>query len=186
MFEVRINDRELKKLERSLAEIPRAMGKVMSLGLNRTATEARTKIARSLAPRTGLNIKDVRDRTILRRATYSRWRSGVSISRKRIPLARFGARQTKKGVTYKQGSGRKRVLIRHAFISQMPGGHTGVFRRKYSRRLPIVELRGPSLGQVWSSAHDEARRIFTESQARLAKNISDQVNLILQRRARAG
>jgi len=181
MFEIRYDDSQLKQLERTLRGIPRALPKVMSRGLNRTATEARTKIVRTLSTQSGLKQKDVRSATILQRASYSHWRSAIQISRKRIPVMSFGARQTKKGVTYKKG--RSRVLIRSAFIATMASGHTGVFKRLATARLPIVELKGPSLGQVFVGAQDEANRIYRESLARLEKNIHDQVKLILSRRA---
>jgi len=181
MFEIKYEDKQLKQLQRTLAGIPRALPKVMSRGLNRTATEARTKVVRLLASRTKLKQKDVRASTIMQKATYANWRAAVQISRKRIPIMRFGARQTKKGVTYKKSG--SRALIPHAFIATMASGHKGVFARKFSSRLPIIEQRGPSLGQVFSGAQDEANRIQVESLARLQKNIDDQVKLILRRRA---
>lgn len=181
MFEIRYDDSQLKQLERTLAGIPRAMPKVMSRALNRTATEGRTQVARSLSKRMGLRVKDIRETTTIRRASYRNWRSAVDISKRRIPIYRFGAKQKPKGVTYRKD--RKRVLIPHSFIQTMPSGHTGVFRRKTAGRLPIVELRGPSPAQVFIGAEAEANRILAESRERLAKNIHDQVNLILRRRA---
>ena len=180
MLEIRFDDDKLKKLQKELKGIPRALPKVMSRGLNRTATSARTQISRSLSKRIGLKIKDVRDKLTLKRATYSNWRSAVKIGGKQFGLIKFGARQTKKGVSYKWE--RKRVLIRHAFIAIMPTGHRGVFMRKGPARLPIKEMKGPSLSQVFTGAQDEVNRIQTESLAILQKNIHDQVNLILKRR----
>jgi hypothetical protein len=181
MFEIRYDNDKIKKLERELRNFGKnALPKVMSRALNRTATGARTATSRMLSKEIGLKVGDVRKKLVLIRASYRRWRSAITISRKRIPLIRFGARQTKKGVTYKKQ--RKRILIRHAFITTMASGHTGVFKRKFSRRLPISELRGPSLGQVYTGAADQASRIHRESMVRLEKNIHDQVQLILKRR----
>lgn len=180
MLEIRFDDDKLKKFQRELKDIPRALPKVMSRGLNRTATSARTEISRSLAKRIGLKIKDVRNKLVLQRASYSRWRSAVKIGGKKFGLIKFGARQTKKGVTYKWK--RRRVLIRHAFITTMPTGHRGVFMRKSAARLPIKEMMGPSLSQVYTGAQDEVKRIQAEFSAKLTKNINDQVNLILKRR----
>jgi len=183
MLEIKFDDEKLKKIQRELRAFPKALPKVMSRGLNRTATSARTEISRSLAGRIGLRIKDVRDKLSLQRATYSNWRSAVGVSGKKFGLIKFGARQTKKGVTYRLKQ--KRVLIRHAFIASMKTGHRGVFLRKGAARLPIQELRGPSLAQVYTGAQDQVNRIQAESAARLAKNIYDQVNLILKRRLSA-
>jgi len=181
MFEIRYDNNKIKQLERELAGFPKnSLPKVMSRALNRTATEARTKTSRMLAGEIGLKVKDVRERITLSRASYRNWRSSIKISRRRIPLIRFGAKQTKKGVTYKKAG--ERVLIRHAFVTTMASGHTGVFKRKFSSRLPISELRGPSLGQVYVNAQDAANQIHRESLRRLEKNIHDQVQMILRRR----
>jgi len=181
MLEIRYDKAKVNQLERELRGFPKnSLPKVMSRGLNRTATEARTKTGRMLAGETGLKVGVVKKKITLVRATYRRWRSGIEISSRRFGLITFGARQTKKGVTYKKG--RKRVLIRSAFLATMNSGHTGVFKRRTSARLPIVELRGPSLGQVFTGARDQADAIYRQSMSRLEKNIHDQVQLILRRR----
>lgn len=183
MIEIKYDDAKLKQLERTLAGIPRALPRVMSRALNRTATSARTQVARQLSQRTGLGVSAVRKQIKMSKASYSNWRSTILISSKRMPLIEFKAKQTRKGVTYRrEGS---RILIRHAFLTTMPSGHRGVFKRKTSARLPIAELKGPSLGHVFSEAQDEANRIYRESSQRLEKNIMDQVNLILQKRRSA-
>ena len=71
----------------------------------------------------------------------------IITSVKRIPLFDFGARQTKRGVSYNLG-GRK--TLAGAFIATMPTGHEGVFMRKGANRLPIQERFGPSLGHVFA------------------------------------
>ena len=181
MLEIRYDNDKIKRFERELAGFPRnSLPKVMSRGLNRTATEARTRASRLLSQKIGVKVKDIRERVTLQRASYSKWRSFVKISRRRIPLISFGARQTKKGVTYKKEG--ERILIRHAFKATMKSGHTGIFKRKFSSRLPISELRGPSLGQVFVGAPEAADAIYRESMQRLSKNIHDQVRLILKAR----
>ena len=181
MLEIRYDNDKIKRFERELAGFPRnSLPKVMSRGLNRTATEARTRASRLLSQKIGVKVKDIRERVTLQRASYSKWRSFVKISRRRIPLISFGARQTKKGVTYKKEG--ERVLIRHAFKATMKSGHTGIFKRKFSSRLPISELRGPSLGQVFVGAPEAADAIYRESMQRLGKNIHDQVRMILKAR----
>jgi len=159
------------------------MPRVMSRGLNRTATQARTATGRSIAKITGLKVGDVRRSIVLQKASFSRWRSAIAISDRKIPLIKFRARQTKKGVSYRDYATRAKILLRHAFISVMPSGHKGVFRRATSKRLPIVEQKGPSLMEVFEGAQSEANRIYTESMQKLAKNIHDQVVLILRKKA---
>jgi hypothetical protein len=180
MIEIKFDKQKLKAIERQLAAVPRALPKVMSRALNRTATSARTATSRSLATQTGLKVKDVRSRIHIERASYSHWRSAIRISTKRLGLLAFRARQTKRGVSYRSGSGRE--TIGHAFIAVMSSGHRGVFKRKTAARLPIVELHGPSLAQVFVDAESESRRLYSEALAKLNRNVADQVRLIVQRR----
>jgi hypothetical protein len=183
MFQLRVNEADIKRLEKLIGDIPRAMPRVMSRGLNRTANSARTQTGRELAKITKLKVGQVRKSVNIVKATYSKWRSAVKISERRIPLTYFKAKQTKKGVTYKSLKGR--VLIKHAFIETMPSGHTGVFLRVAKDRLPIKEQFSKSLMQVYSDSQSVANKIYAESSQKLAKNIHDQVELILAKR-RAG
>jgi len=182
MFEIRYNEQDLRNLQEALKDVPRAMQAIMSRALNRTAMMARTQIGRTFSRRIGLRIKDVRQRVILQKASYTNWRSAVAISNKRLPLIKLKAKQTRKGVTYRQIGSRERILVRHAFIATMPSGHRGVFRRATSGRLPIRELKGPSLFEVFENAQAEANQIYLESAKRLEQNIADQVKVILARR----
>ena len=52
-----------------------------------------------------------------------------------------------RGVTAKVGPSRTRYP--HAFLAQMRSGHLGVFQRVGRTRLPIRELRGPSIAHVF-------------------------------------
>ena len=68
---------------------------------------------------------------------------------KRIELRDFGARQTKKGVSYKISKSKGRSTIRQAFKGPRPGltfaKHKGsVFGRVGESRKPIAKLYGPS------------------------------------------
>jgi len=89
----------------------------------------------------------------MREASASRPEASLGASIKRIPLMKFNAkgpvpsRGRGRGVTYRLRGGRGRV--ENAFIATMKSGHVGVFRRAGKARLGIVELFGPSLGQVF-------------------------------------
>lgn len=197
MLEIRFDNEKLKKYQRELKGIPRALPKVMSRGLNRTATSARTAMSRSLASRTGLKIKDVRGRLALQKASYSNWRSAVRISGKRLSLSYQQPRQTSRGLSVKHQ--RKRVTIRTAFPAlrgwfiRLPKAGSykqtigvkdalGIDPAKKTGRLPIARIKGPILSQVYTGARGEVKRIQAEFSVKLAKNIHDQVNLILKRR----
>jgi hypothetical protein len=198
VFEIRFDEAKIKQVERQLRGIPRALPKVMTRGLNRTATEARTKTSRLIAAESGMRVGDVRKNITLIKANYAHWRSAVRISRKRVSLRYLNPRQTSRGLSVK--AGRKRITLRRAFSAlkgwfiRQPegGGYAGVIGARTAwyweegalvGRLPISRIRGPVLSQIFEGAQAEANRIHRESMARLEKNIHDQVRLILQRRA---
>jgi hypothetical protein len=41
------------------------------------------------------------------------------------------------------------LIIAGSFLAQMPSGHRGVFIRRTAKRLPIEELTGPSVPQMF-------------------------------------
>jgi len=183
MFEVRIQDSEIKALERSLKSFGGKMGTVMSRALNKTATTGRAEISRELSKRIGIPVGKVKDKIKLHKASFTNWRSAVTLSGRRFSLLDMKAKQLKAGVKYQQAETRQRVLIRSAFTATMSSGHQGVFKRKGSDRLPISELFGPSLAGLYGGAEDLAARILRQARQRLEQNIAYQVELILKRRA---
>ncbi len=136
------------------AAVPRAMVRAM----NRAIASGRTAIVREMARDTGLKAKDIRDAIVMREATIGRPVASISASLKRLPLIKFGAKGPEpsrgrgRGVSYRLPSGKGRLA--NAFIATMGSGHRGVFIRKSlgpgTKRLPIRELFGPSLGKVFN------------------------------------
>ncbi len=197
MLEIKYDKLKLKRLEKELRRFPKALPKVMSRSLNRTAVSARTQIGRSISRQTGIKVGDVRSKLHLAKATYSFWRSGVIVSSRRLSLSYLKPRKTAKGLSVRQG--KRRVRITKAFEAlkgwfiRLPvsGGYKQTIGVSQAldidsmskvKRLPIGRIRGPILSQVFTNAQQESNRIFNESLAKLEKNINDQVKLILQKR----
>lgn len=116
--------------------------------MNRAIVSGQTDMARSLASDTGLKISDIKKQLPISQANYSSPRARFGAPLERIPLQYFKARQTKRGVTYALKGSRNRIP--DAFLATMKSGHPGVFKRTTKKRLPIVELYGPSLGHVFA------------------------------------
>lgn len=197
MFEIRYDDKKIKRLERELRGFPKnSLPKVMSRALNRTATQARTKLARLGSKRLGWRVKDVREYITLKKASYTNWRSRLKFPIRTIPLIHLKAKSTKKGVKYKDPIKGKRVIKPHAFIAtgQERGKQVwlrsiyAIGRRKYikwsDRKMEALYIqKAPSLKTIlMEHAKEEFHSIVDESRQRLEKNIHDQVNLILKRR----
>lgn len=180
--EVKFDKRKFRNLQRTFSDFPRAIPKIISRAINRTSITARAQIARRIAEKVTARVSDIKKKISRTKATYRHWVSTLSISAKRIPLKSFKPRQIAKGVTYKieKTSGRK--LVMSAFLATMRSGHTGVFKRKSDSRLPIIELHGPSLGQVFEGTSSIVRAVQRSTGKMLEKNIDDQLKLQLEKR----
>ena len=100
----------------------------------------------------------------------------------RIPLRDFGARQTKKGVSYRISPGKgKKPVIAGAFQGPKPGVMKAswrgrVFKRVGKERLPIVQLMGPSPWGVFIKKKMTPAQM-KEIETELAKQIERRINL---------
>lgn len=146
--------------------------------LNKVVDRVATAAAREMKS-AGYNLKisDIKKGLTKQKATANNLTARVVASGKPIPLIRYSARQTNKGVTVNVLNGRK--LIAHAFIATMPSGHTGVFIRQGTGRhkrvtkgsktswhaLPIKELFGPGVpdGLANRSVQEALQRVVETS-----------------------
>lgn len=98
------------------------------------------------------------------------WR--ITPSGETTPVSAFpGARQTKRGASV--AINRQRKVIKGAFVATMKSGHTGVFKRRGSKRLAIDELFTTRIADVFRDSgmipavHARAQAVFSSSFARL-------------------
>jgi len=192
MIEVKVDDRKLKQVYRDLKKVPRDMGKLMYRAIDKTAKNSRKQIVDRIANEIALKKKDIRDSIHYDKPSYTRWSARLDVYTNRIPLIKFGAKQTKKGVSYRIEKSGGREKIKSAFITEMPirgkkqtKRHEGVFKRTGKERLPIRELLGPSLGHVFENAGNIAEQVQSDTNKRLVKNIDAQLAMILERRRRS-
>ena len=186
MVTITINEAKLKRLRRDLTDIPKALPKIVSRAINKVATYTRTKIVREITADVNLKRGDVTKRNVrMKKASYRKWSATIGISGRRVPVHRFGARQTRKGVSYRIRKSAGRQTIAGAFIAKMPSGHVGVYRRVGKTAFPIIELYGPSVPQVMSSVGSLAQpQLEADAGARLEREIDTQVGLLIERRNR--
>lgn len=160
--------------------------------LNRGIVSARTAMVQEMANDTGLTS------TVLKSAmrTQEARPGGELVARlwvsgKRLPLINFGAKGPEpsrgkgRGVTARLGGARNRY--ESAFIATV-GSHRGVFiraanlvrkgRGAWSKNLPIVELRGPSLPRVFRKVLPIG---LARGQESLAKNLASEMAFAARR-----
>jgi len=151
---------DAQRAEAMLREQPKRTERAVMRSLNRAIASAKTLMASLVAKDMGLKVSVAKDAITLREATPARLEARIGASLKRLPLIKFNAkgpipsRGQGRGVTYRIGA-RGRSRVETGFIATMRNGHQGVFRRLTKARLPIVELRGPSIGHVFDAHRTE-------------------------------
>lgn len=168
--------------------------------LNRTAASGRTFLARAIADDLNLPVNKVRGEIQIQEAVAIDLRARLSVSKRRLPLILFGAkgriptRGRGPGVTARLPGGANSYP--RAFIATvrgplptgiLSGGHLGVFERKgpgarkspgaWSKNLPIVQLKGPSLGKVFLKLLPQA---YAYAKTLLPKNLTHEFQFALR------
>ncbi len=126
-----------------------------------------TNVAASKEIRQVYNIKaaDVKKTISVKKASKNRLRAEFASRGARIALAKFGAKQTKRGVTVKVKKTGGRKLIKGAFLSTMPSGHKGVFHRmKDWKKKEISGKKSITGGKVYHGLRIVERTTVSVSQ----------------------
>jgi hypothetical protein len=168
------------RIERLQAGAPAAFVRA----LNRSIVSAQVEMARATADDLGLKVGDVRDQLRIINATPDKLTATITATTQRLPLIAFNAR----GPEPSRGKGQG-VRVRlpggagqypHAFIATMGSGHRGVFQRKGKGRLPVRELRGPSIQHVAVKHTAEA---LARGQDQLIKNLQSELRFAIRQAA---
>lgn len=137
-------------IQRLEQRAPQAITRALNRAITGSRVEMRRVMGKDLGLKQGTIDKDLR----VGLAHPEKQIASLEVRGKRIPLIDFGARGPEpsrgkgRGVTARLGG--KSSRYPHAFIATMRSGHRGVFTRKAGvGRLPIIELRGPSLVKVF-------------------------------------
>lgn len=176
---------DLGKLKADLQAMGSQAPLIMARALNRAAAAGQTATVRAVSADLGLTQKYVKREIRLDKANRSRPAVALEIRGSRIPLIAFSARGPEpsrgkgRGVSYRLPTGRGRIP--DAFIATMGAGHRGVFKRRGKRRLPIVELRGPSIPRVFEKYLPTFRKAAEDA---LLKNLAHEIDFA--RRPAAG
>ena len=148
-FSVHIRQ-DAREVERMLRGLKNGSNKVLVRAINKTATTVKRVALRGMAKDLRLTQKSVAKSVKLDKARWRLKRAIITVTGRRIPIIDFGARQVRRGVTYKgRGGGRK--LIPGAYIATMQS--KGVFKRIGRARGPNRELLGPSPQYVFVRRH---------------------------------
>ncbi len=184
MIDIALSKRDLRRAEALLDGVKNGVPRVIVRSVNKVGVSARRRVVDGIRQTVAIKAKDLRHRYVtLRKANYRRMYATIHISGGRIPLIRWGARQLKRGVSYRINRSGGRKKISGAFIATMDSGHQGVYKRRGKARLPIDELHGPSIPQVFQNSAEFSRRVFEQETAKKLKaEVRTQLKLVLRRR----
>lgn len=175
---------DLKRLTRGTKVFRQAL----KATINKTARRASTAVSRQIRDKYAIRARDLRARRSAGGGLSNR--QGIRVIRAKgqgdpealilsagrpLPLSNFRitpktpqadrGRKRRRGVRYQVRRG-ERVHVRRAFVAQTKSGHVGVFMREGKDRLPIRQLYGPSVPQMFgeqSSLNALFRSVAAES-----------------------
>lgn len=148
--------RKLETLRKDIGD------KAVASALNKTVALAKTAMSREIRSEFNISASTVNQSLKVQRASAARGKFQLSAAlssisrpgRRSLNLARFAARQTRKGVTFKVKRGGPRQLIPGAFL--INGGNTVMIREGKSR-LPIKALQTIDVAQMFNTKRINAK-----------------------------
>lgn len=172
--------RSLDRLGVQLAE------KAITRSLKRTINSVKVDASRKVRGELNLKAKRVNQALAVRRVHKGALQAELAIRSQPVPLSRYGARQTARGVSVKIKRQGGRKVLRGTFLAMTKSEHVGVFARRGAARLPIG---GPKRrqDQFYSTSVaqflDDERvlsQIGEAAQEKFTKELSSQVDFLLR------
>jgi hypothetical protein len=154
MIALSVTARGEKRLAKLLQGNTKRLRREMAIAVNATSKKTVAIWAKEVSKEVATAQKNIKATIkVSKKAAASESKSPTAVVTQkktgRIPLRDFGARQNKKGVSYKISKGGKRGFVAGAFQGPKPGAMKAswrgrVFKRVGAGRLPIIQLFGPS------------------------------------------
>lgn len=151
MIAIEINRGQLQRLADAVSASGKKLTKEIAGAINQVSKKTKLEMGRDIRKKVAIPKDEVEKPLSIRaQATEGNLSAVVSLKEtKRLGLRHFGARQDKRGVSYKidKQGGRKRV--NGAFQGPKPGvmrmkWKGNAFKRVGASRLPVVQLKGVS------------------------------------------
>ena len=187
MIEIEINAKQLKRLREAVGKSKKSIKKELAGAINATSKKTKLQVGRDIRKTVNLK-KDEAERPLSLRATATEANlvAVVSLKKtKRLGLRHFGARQDKRGVSYKISKTGGRSRVNGAFQGPRPGvmkmsWKGNAFKRVGKERLPIVMLKGVSAFGAYAKNELEGSQV-KEINKELSKQMERRINLNILR-----
>ena len=151
MIEIEIDAKQLRRLEAAVNRAGKKFSKELAAAINKTASSTKIQIGKDVRSKVAMSVaeskKPIRQQA---KASAANLRTVVSLVKtRRLGLQHFGARQDKRGVSFRIDKTKGRQRINGAFQGPRPGQIKAswggiVLQRKTKNKLPIVHLKGVS------------------------------------------
>jgi len=180
----RVNPADLKDVLNLLKAYREGGQKALQRSVNHGAKQGRKISVDEMAKKAALKKKTIRGQTSMYFASLSGLTAKLVIKGSPLPLMEYGARQTKKGVTFKIWKDSKRERYRHAFIAQITGSSAkGVYERNigasdYDGRTPLRSKRGPAVPNIYDKTPGLAKKAEELAATEMLKELDRQIGLI--------
>jgi len=180
MIALSVTARGEKRLAKLLQGNTKRLRREMAVAVNATSKKTVSLWVKEVAKELATTQKSIKATIkVSRKASASEGKSPTAVVTQkktgRIPLRDFGARQNKKGVSYKIAKNGKRGFIKSAFTVATISGH--VFARAGKKRTPIIKKFGPSPWGV-SIKNQLTRPVRKATEAELLKQINRRIRFI--------
>lgn len=184
MVRISADTDQLQELQRLLGNSTKKIKREIATAINATKKKVASQVAKEITKELATSQKVVKEQINARdKANAQKLSATVTLKKsQRIALREFGARQNKKGVSYKISKTKGRKLIPGAFQGPRPGavkvswrGH--VFIRVGKPRLPIRRLSGPSPWGVYVKGGRDPM-IRREAREELRKQVDRRIRFL--------
>lgn len=183
MIAIEIDASQLNRLAEAVGKSGKSITKELAGAINQVSKKTKLQMGRDIRATVAMK-KDEAEKPLSVRATASPTNLQAVVRLKKTPrlgLRHFGAKQDKRGVSYKisKKGGRKRVD--GGFQGPRPGvmrlkWKGNVFKRVGAGRLPIVQLKGVSAYGAYAKNELSGPQV-EETKAELTKQIERRINL---------
>ena len=148
---IEINADQLKRLSQAAIGAKKSLTKELAAAINAVSKKTKLEMGREIRATVNLK-KDEAEKPLSIRAAASPQSLQAVVSLKKTPrlgLRHFGARQDKRGVSFKISKRGGRGRVDGAFMGPKPGAvktswRGNAFKRVGSGRLPIIQIKGVS------------------------------------------
>jgi len=149
MFEISVES-NLKQLQKQLSDLEKqAYPQAVARTLNRVAVSSKAASAKHIAPMMNAKQSDIKRKMVEEKAYPKKLWAAITAVGSPLKLIAFKARQAAKGVVAKAWGVNK--LYRGTFIAPVKHGSSNmaVYARKTKHSLPVKQLYGPGIAQLF-------------------------------------